>query len=286
MTFDDGPYNFTDHVLDLLDSYKAKATFFITGNNLGKGEIDNPSYVWSDIIKRMYNSGHQVASHTWSHQDLSTLNTEQMKSQIYYNEMAFRNILGFFPQYMRPPYSSCNTNCQKFLADTGYHVIYFDLDTEDYLHDDPIQIQISKNDVLGNLSTRADPNGIGFLVIGHDIHEQTAFNLTEFALQQFQAKGFRMVTVGECLGDPSLNWYRDATGYQTVSPTPSAAPPPPQSPPSPPPSEPSPSPSPPAVQPTPVVSLPISSSGQCGASVGLTCRGSSYGDCCSPAGWW
>jgi hypothetical protein len=194
--------------------------------------------------------------------------------------MAFRNILGFFPQYMRPPYSSCNDKCQKFLTDAGYHIIYFDLDTEDYLHDDAVQIQLSKDYILGNLSTRADPRGVGWLVIGHDIHEQTAFNLTEFAIQQFQAKGFRMVTVGECLGDPSLNWYRDATGDPPVISTPSSAPPPPT------PTPPEQPPPPATVQPAPGVSVPKSTNGQCGAGVGLTCRGSSYGDCCSPAGWW
>ncbi|TIC89407.1 Chitin deacetylase [Colletotrichum higginsianum] len=45
-----------------------------------------------------------------------------------------------------------------------------------------------------------------FLVIGHDIHQQTVYNLTEYMLQKFQGK--KMVTVGECLGDPRANWYR------------------------------------------------------------------------------
>jgi hypothetical protein len=48
------------------------------------------------------------------------------------NEMAFSNILGKFPTYMRPPYSSCTapSGCQKDLADLGYVVSYFDLDTD------------------------------------------------------------------------------------------------------------------------------------------------------------
>jgi peptidoglycan/xylan/chitin deacetylase (PgdA/CDA1 family) len=40
LTFDDGPFNFTMHLLDVLASYGAKATFFVTGNNMGKGQID------------------------------------------------------------------------------------------------------------------------------------------------------------------------------------------------------------------------------------------------------
>ena len=45
--------------------------------------------------------GHQIASHTWSHQNYSTLTAAQYQNQIYYNEIAFANILGYFPTYMR-----------------------------------------------------------------------------------------------------------------------------------------------------------------------------------------
>ncbi len=50
LTFDDGPYIYTDHILDLLAAAGAKATFFITGNNLGKGAIDTN---WASVISRM-----------------------------------------------------------------------------------------------------------------------------------------------------------------------------------------------------------------------------------------
>ena len=70
------------------------------GNNLGKGAIDSTA-TWSNMIKRMVSEGHQVASHTWSHQNLSSLDPTTFQDQIVYNEMAFRNILGYFPTYMR-----------------------------------------------------------------------------------------------------------------------------------------------------------------------------------------
>ncbi len=68
LTFDDGPFIYTSHILDLLQQYNASATFFITGNNngmyfclsglnlmtdiwTGKGEIDNTSLAWPALIK-------------------------------------------------------------------------------------------------------------------------------------------------------------------------------------------------------------------------------------------
>lgn len=49
----------------------------------------------------MIAEGHQVASHTWSHQNLTSLDATTFQNQMIYNEMAFRNILGYFPTYMR-----------------------------------------------------------------------------------------------------------------------------------------------------------------------------------------
>jgi hypothetical protein len=52
-----------------------------------------------------------------------------------------------------------------------------------------------------------------FITLNHDIREQTAYNLTGFMLNYIvQNQLPTPVTVGECLGDPSQNWYRDAGG--------------------------------------------------------------------------
>ena len=95
--------------------------------------------------RRIYSSGHQVASHTWSHPDLCNITSAQRKNEMYKNEMALRNILGVIPTYMRPPYSSCTAGksshiqqltssisdhrlecgCEADLLELGYHITYF-----------------------------------------------------------------------------------------------------------------------------------------------------------------
>lgn len=243
-TFDDGPYTYTSDLLDKLKVYSAKATFMITGNNLGKGPIDSTPQ-WNALIKRMIAEGHQIASHTWSHQNLTSLDATHFNQQMIYNEMAFNNILGYFPTYMRPPYSECNSSCGARLKTLGYHVTYFDLDTEGYLNDDPTLIQNSKNiwDAAINPSNSATTS---WLEIEHDIHYQTVYNLTDYILASMYSHGYKSVTVGECLGDPAANWYRSGN----------ASAPPPQS---------------------------VSTDGTCSATT--TCLGSTFGNCCSSAGW-
>ncbi|KAI9764612.1 MAG: hypothetical protein M1840_008346 [Geoglossum simile] len=259
LTFDDGPYLYTSHILDVLESYNAKATFFITGNNLGKGRIDDPATGYPAIIQRMVSEGHQIASHTWGHQNLSSMTTARLRDQMIYNEMAIRNILGFFPTYMRPPYSQCDLECETQMNTLGYHIVYFDLDTQDYLNDSPTLIQKSK-DVFDTVVTGATPDNSNFLVIGHDIHEQTAYNLTSYILAKMKTLGYGSVTVGECLGDPSANWYRSAGS-----------------------AVPSPSPSPTSTSSTATsavaatVSEKISLDATCGGVNGYTCQGSTFG---------
>lgn len=54
-----------------------------------------------------------------------------------------------------------------------------------------------------------DPTKDSFLMYGHDFHEQTAINFTRFLVDEVTKLGYKMVTVGECLGDPEGNWYRN-----------------------------------------------------------------------------
>lgn len=163
-------------------------------------------------------AGHQMASHTWSHANLSSLTEASRRSEMYKLEMAMRNIVGKFPTYMRPPYSACDDACVATMAALGYHVTYFDLDTDDYNNETPALIQNAKNNFY-NAINPSNPTTDAFLAIAHDIHEQTALNLTDYMLTTLTAKGYRAVTVGECLGDPSINWYRSSTPGATTTPT-------------------------------------------------------------------
>ncbi|ODH20003.1 hypothetical protein ACO22_06019 [Paracoccidioides brasiliensis] len=209
LTYDDGPNIYTSDLLDILDSYGAKATFFVTGINSNKGPIDDPNLPWKNLIQRMFEGNHQIASHTWGHQDLESLSAEQRRDQMIMNEMALRNIFGGFPTYMRPPYSKCSdeSGCVQSMNDLGYHITYFDVDTDDYNNAPPGLIQRSK-DIFNNAMNAAEPSRRPLLVIAHDVHQQTVYSLTPYMLERLYAAGYRAVTLGECLGDSPENWYR------------------------------------------------------------------------------
>ncbi|TDZ29323.1 putative peptidoglycan-N-acetylglucosamine deacetylase [Colletotrichum spinosum] len=272
ITYDDGPYIYTEAMLDAFKAHGAVATWYITGNNIGKGMI-NVNY--RSLIQRMVAEGHQIASHTWSHENLDQMTLSQRKNQMVFNEIAFTDILGFYPTYMRPPFSICGSECQNQMVDLGYHITYFDLDTQGYLHTDPSQIGVSLG-IWDAAMVARSPCNASYLHIEHDIHQQIAQVLTPHILDSIVANGWKAVTVGECLADPPENWYRRANpGYNfnitavspavctsTASKTTSTR-------------------SSTSRSTASSTALAISTNAQCGGTTGLTCLGSAFGNCCS-----
>ncbi|KAG0067506.1 hypothetical protein BGZ89_005987 [Linnemannia elongata] len=93
VTFDDGPGTETPALLDYLDTKQIKVTFFINGQNYN--DINDP--VIAATVKRAYLAGHQIASHTWSHADLS-LGTTDIASEMNRLDVALKALIG-----KRPP---------------------------------------------------------------------------------------------------------------------------------------------------------------------------------------
>lgn len=277
LTFDDGPYIYTSELLDLLDKLETKATFFITGANRAKGHIDDSSTSWPGLLRRMYDSGHQIASHTWTHRDLNQVNETIRRAEIIHNEMAIRNVFGWIPTYIRPPFLECSpqSGCEKTMDDLSYHSISTNLDTKDYMYDDPALIQRAKDRYSSGLSQ--NPQQDSYIVLVHDVHEQTVRTLTTFMVNLARERGYKLVTVGECLGDPKENWYRSVSKTSARSPqkrifcpgsvkphSTSAA----------------------SARASQVPRSKISPDQTCGGSTGYVCVGSKFGDCCSHYGYW
>ncbi|KDN69886.1 putative polysaccharide deacetylase [Colletotrichum sublineola] len=210
LTFDDGPFTYTSHVLDLLAEAGAKATFFINGKNWG--DIND----FQDAVKRMDAEGHQIGSHTFSHPDLATLGDAEIIHEMTSLEDSLVNIIGKYPTYMRPPFFSWNDNTLSILKALDYHVIHADIDSLDYANNAP----------LGNLTSvgifEKAVNAGGSIALAHEVHQNTAEYLVPEFLRIIKEKNLRAVTVGECLGDPKANWYktkRTSTPTATASKT-------------------------------------------------------------------
>ncbi|KAJ9643475.1 hypothetical protein H2201_008030 [Coniosporium apollinis] len=196
LTFDDGPYQYTDQILDILDAGGVKGTFFVNGQNMAS------IYDYQSTVQRMVNSGHQVASHTWSHPFLSSLSEERITDEMQHLDTALGSIIGKSPTYMRAPYFDSPPRVVQQLGEMGYHIIQCDVDTKDYAHQEEELIWESVR------MFREGMDAGGSLVLAHDIHPWTARVLAQEMVNYVNERGLRGVTVGECLGDAPGNWYR------------------------------------------------------------------------------
>ncbi|KAI0129618.1 hypothetical protein BJ170DRAFT_282431 [Xylariales sp. AK1849] len=263
LTFDDGPYIYTEQLLDTLAASGVKSTFFLNGQNWAS------IYDYTSVVARMDAEGHQIASHTWDHADLTTLDAAGITSEMTKLENAVASIIGKVPTYMRPPYLSTNALVLSTLGGLGYHVINLSIDTKDYENDSPSQIGVAISNFEAGLAAG------GTISLEHDVYQNTVTTLVPKAIQDIKAKGLRAVTVGECLGDAPANWYKAPGSSNTPPPPPSTTPPPP------PPSTTPPPPSTTPPPPPPTTGTP-SPDGTCGGSNGYSCINNA---CCSQYGW-
>ena len=130
LTFDDGPIpEVTPRVLDILDRYGVKATFFMVGENIDK----HP-----EVFERVVKSGHSIGNHTYNHVKGWKMSTKDYLANVAKWEEAYENKFSIFnfqfsnPKLFRPPYGRTWWWQRKALQRLGYTICLWDVLTRDY----------------------------------------------------------------------------------------------------------------------------------------------------------
>ena len=189
LTFDDGPKpEVTPRVLDILDKHNAKATFFLIGLHVPGNEA---------ILRRMYQSGHEIGNHTWGHRDLSTLTPSEVEDEIEKAQQAITAAGVPVPRLFRSPYGAIDPMVRSHIPLT---IISWNIDPEDWRAKKPEKI-------VEHVLSHAKP---GAIVDLHDIYNVTADSLDPMltALEQ----QYHLVTISQLLdlppGQPGIFYGR------------------------------------------------------------------------------
>ncbi len=183
LTFDDGPHpKLTNRILDILDKYDAKATFFVIGKN---------AELYPQIIKRIADNGHEIGNHTYSHLAETNSNSEKLKTEILKTEDIIFKITGTKTSLFRPPTGYCSKSAVQMTKDLSYKTIVWNIDTKDWAHR-------NKTEIIKEIKNRADN---GSIILFHDFiaYNSDTPEILSQILPFLKSKGYSFITVSEML---------------------------------------------------------------------------------------
>ncbi|KAI9293693.1 glycoside hydrolase/deacetylase [Neoconidiobolus thromboides FSU 785] len=197
LTFDDGVTQYSEQMLDILKEKGVKATFFYIGSNL---ESDKQK----KTAKRAFDEGHQIASHTWSHPELSKLSAGKVKEEMQKTEDNIEEAIGKKVRYMRNPFLDSSEAVDNILRGMDYIQVGVNLDTFDWKVKDIDPDRIFS--IIDDTMKTVDVNTQSFISLQHDLTDPKVAKISEI-IDLVRSKNFRFVTSEECLDKGPA--YRD-----------------------------------------------------------------------------
>lgn len=198
ITFDDGPSSaYTHKILDLLEEYDAKATFFVLGNMLKSNTKDE--------IARAVSLGCEIGNHSFSHSSLTTLSDEKIIDEIVSTNEKIKEYSGtnYECTLYRPPYGSINRNVMDALYDNGVYMraILWSSDSRDWeFRNQYANGKITRDAaVQGAFDIIVNETEEGTVILMHDIQEITP-DILALVLEKYTNEGYEFVTVSELFG--------------------------------------------------------------------------------------
>ena len=168
-----------DEILETLDTYDVKATFFV----LGSWADD-----YTDEVQKIYDAGHEIGNHSYSHKDMPSMNYEDIILDIQKCNETVRNITGHSPDLFRAPSGSYDNKTISAAENIGMMTIQWDVDSLDWKN-------ISADEILKRVTTKVQK---GSIIQLHTGTEHTAQALPQI-LKHLKNKKLSAVIVSDLL---------------------------------------------------------------------------------------
>lgn len=174
-TFDDGPGEYTDELLDCLEENNAHATFFMLGQNVGS---------WESTVQRMADIGCEIGSHSWDHPNLYDLSMDSVAKEFSDTDAALEKACGQKASVARAPYGNWSDD---IISTVGKPFFTWSLDSLDWSY---LDVNKDYDAVMnGDLTD-------GSIILMHDIHEPSVQAAIKMIPELVQ-KGYKLMTVSE-----------------------------------------------------------------------------------------
>jgi polysaccharide deacetylase family sporulation protein PdaB len=184
LTFDDGPHpTQTMKILELLDEYGVKATFFVIGEN---------AEYYPEIVAQEVSRGHEVGNHSFSHPNMSKFTEDEISAEIRRTDEAIKRAAGITPRIFRPPEGAYTQSVVRAAEKTKKQTVIWTVDTMDWAKSPCDKIV---ENVKSNVTS-------GSIILYHDHTHRDAHTYESLAvlIPYLKAQGYEFVTVSELVG--------------------------------------------------------------------------------------
>ena len=184
----------TIKILDILDKYNIKTTFFMTG-----GWVDS----YPDKVLEIYNRGHDLGNHSQNHKEMSKLSVGEQKDEIMSVANKIKEITGYTSFLFRPPYGDYNSTLIDTVYGCNFYPIEWDVDSLDWK-------DYGTENIIKTVTThKALKNGS--IILMHNGAKYTAEAL-ESVITGLQSQGYEIVPISQLIN--TENFHMDGTGLQ------------------------------------------------------------------------
>jgi len=187
LTFDDGPVpGVTNKILDVLEQYNVRATFFVLGCRLEKPEA-------VALVKRAITLGCEIGNHTWDHSILPTIGVSEIRFQIESTNKIVEKETGYSIRLLRPPGGSTGANTPRLAREQGMAIALWAQSGN--VHEfDPKKIAENVQKQIVNGKELQD----GDIILLHDTKDRMV-PAVELIVPQLLEEGYQLVTVSELI---------------------------------------------------------------------------------------
>ncbi len=207
ITFDDGPNpSITPKLLDLLDRYEARATFFL----IGRFVRECPG-----LVKEISARGHAIGNHTETHPNLFWLTPAQISAELQQCHAAIAESLGALPRWFRPPYGMRNPWVIPKARELGCQTVMWTLIPGDW-RKKPVEWLIARMESIARHAQRNSNNAsaaarsTGDILCLHDGSQRQlngdrtrTLAALEHWLPRWHDRGLEFVTIDDAVRTPA-----------------------------------------------------------------------------------
>ena len=168
-----------DQILEVLKQNNVKTTFFLVGDWIDK---------FPEAVKKIYEDGHEIASHSNTHPHVNNLTYEENIEEIEKSNEKIEKITGQRTQIYRAPYGEYNNTVIQAAQDKGYYTIQWSLDTLDYTG-------LTGDEMWNRIQDKVKA---GDIILTHNGTKHTADSL-DMLIKNIKQKGFEIVTVSNLI---------------------------------------------------------------------------------------